>query len=63
MERTEAEIQTILTTPDFDPEQQGSQFWYEQYLQQRAENQQLRQEIAALKAQVEQLQEGLRKIS
>jgi hypothetical protein len=63
MERAEDEIQTLLETPDFDPEQQGGRFWYEQYLQQRAENQRLRQEVEALKVEVEQLKEALRKIS
>lgn len=63
MEQTEVEIQTLLATTDFDPERQGARYWYEQYLQQRAENQQLRQDVAALKAEVEQLKEALRKLS
>jgi hypothetical protein len=63
MTLTEAELETLIASPDFDPEQMGARFWYEQYLQQRRENQQLRQELAELKATVLQLQETLRKIS
>jgi hypothetical protein len=52
-----------MAAPDFDPEQMGARFWYEQYLQQRTENAQLRMQLNQLQAEVEQLKETLRKIS
>jgi transposase len=63
MSYTEAELEALIADPNFDPETLGARFWYEQWLQQRRENQQLKQELAELKATVLQLQEALRKIS
>lgn len=40
----------------------GAQFWYEQYLKQRAENEQLQQQLTQLQAEIEQLKESLRKL-
>ena len=48
--------------PGFDPEQMGARFWYEQYRQQHAENQQLRQQVRQLEADVEELKEALRQL-
>ena len=42
MEKNETDISNLIDAPDFDPDQMGAQFWYEQYLKQREENQQLR---------------------
>jgi len=52
-----------LEAADFDPEQMGARFWYEQYLKQRKENEQLRQQVSQLQAEVEQLKEVLRKLT
>ena len=49
--------------PGFDPEPMGAKFWYEQYRQQRAENQQLRQQVRQLEADVEELKAALRKLA
>ncbi len=38
METSEPNLEAIMAVPDFDPEQLGVRFWYEQYVQQRAEN-------------------------
>lgn len=63
METSESTIESIMAAPDFDPEQMGARFWYEQYLQQRAENAELRTQLNQLQAEVEQLKETLRKLS
>lgn len=51
-----------LAATDFAPEQMGARFWYEQYLKQREDNQQLHQQLSHLQAEVEQLKEALRKL-
>ena len=62
MEKSQLPALPDLTAPNFDSEQMGSQFWYEQYLKQREENHQLQQQVTQLQAEVEQLKEALRKI-
>ena len=62
MEKSELPELPDLTTTNVDPEQMGAQFWYEQYLKQREENQQLHQQLTQLQAEVEQLKEALRKL-
>jgi predicted RNA-binding Zn-ribbon protein involved in translation (DUF1610 family) len=57
------DLSHLIDDPDFDPEQLGAQFWYEQFLKQRAENQQLRHRLSQLQAEVDQLREALRKLS
>lgn len=63
MEKNQPDIQSLLDAPDFDPDQMGAWFWYEQYLKQREENQQLRNQLSQLQGEVDQLKEGLRKIN
>lgn len=63
MENPQPPVLPSLTAPDVDPEQMGARFWYEQYLNQREENQQLRQQLSQLQAEVAQLKEALRKLS
>lgn len=63
MEKPQPPVLPNLAAPDFDPEQMGARFWYEQYLQQREENQRLCQQLSQLQAEVEQLKEALRKLS
>lgn len=63
MEKSELPELPDLNAPEVDPEQMGAQFWYEQYLKQREENQQLHQQLTQLQAEVEQLKEGLRKLA
>lgn len=53
----------LLEDPNFDPEQMGARYWYEQYNKQREENQQLSEQLRGLQAEVEQLKEALRKLS
>lgn len=62
MEKSELPELPDLTAPNVDPEQMGAQFWYEQYLKQREENQQLHQQLTQLQAEVEELKETLRKL-
>lgn len=63
METSDANLETMMAAPNFDPEQLGARFWYEQYLRQRAENAELRSQLTHLQAEVEQLKETLRKLS
>lgn len=56
-------VTSVADAPDFDPEKLGARFWYEQYLKQREENQQLRGQLQQLQAEVDQLKEALRKLS
>lgn len=63
METSEPNLEAMMAAPGFDPEQLGARFWYEQYLQQRAENAELRTQLHQLQAEVEQLKETLRKLS
>lgn len=63
METSDANVEAIMAAPNFDPEQLGARFWYEQYLRQRAENAELRLQFTQLQAEVEQLKETLRKLS
>ena len=63
MEKNEPDILSQIDAPDFDPDQMGAQFWYEQYLQQREENRQLRTQLSQLQGEVEQLKEALRKLT
>ena len=63
MEKNEPDIPSLIDAPDFDPEQMGAQFWYEQYLKQREENQQLRGQLSQLQSEVDQLKEALRKLT
>jgi len=62
MEKSQPPVLTDLTAPNVDPEQMGAQFWYEQYLKQREERQQLQQQLTQLQAEVGQLKETLRKL-
>jgi transposase len=62
MEKPQPRVLPDIAAPDFEPEQMGAGFWYEQYLKQREENQRLCQHLSQLQAEVEQLQEALRKI-
>lgn len=45
------------------PAQMGAQFWYEQYLQQREANRQLRVQLSQLQGEVDHLKEALRKLT
>jgi transposase len=63
METSDANLEAMMAAPNFDPEQLGARFWYEQYLRQRAENAELRSQLTQLQAEVEQLKETLRKLS
>jgi transposase len=63
MEKPQPSVLPDLAAPDFEPEQMGARFWYEQYLNQREENQRLRQQLSQLQAEVEQLKEALRKLN
>ena len=63
MEKNETDISNLIDAPDFDPDQMGAQFWYEQYLKQREENQQLRSQLNQLQGEVEQLREALGKLT
>lgn len=63
METRDPSLEAMMAAPDFDPERLGARFWYEQYVQQRAENAALRTQLTQLQAEVEQLKETLRKLS
>lgn len=63
METSGATLDAIMAAPKFDPADLGARFWYEQYLEQRAENAELRAQLNHLQAEVEQLKETLRKMS
>ncbi|CAN1209080.1 hypothetical protein TUMEXPCC7403_02580 [Tumidithrix helvetica PCC 7403] len=63
MELSKPTVEIFLDAPEFNPENQGAQLWYEQYLKQREENQSLRQQLSQLQSEVEQLKEALRKLS
>jgi hypothetical protein len=34
METSDANLDAMMSAPDFDPDQLGARFWYEQYLRQ-----------------------------
>lgn len=63
MEKHEPDILSQIDAPDFAPDQMGAQFWYEQYLQQREENRQLRTQLSQLQGEVEHLKEALCKLT
>lgn len=63
MSQNEPSIEELMSAPDFDPEQQGARFWYGAYLEQRQESARLESRIEELSVEVEQLKEGLRKLS
>jgi transposase len=63
MDKSSPQTPTVLADPNFDPEEMGARYWYGQYVKQREENQQLREQLNKLQAEVEQLKEALRKIS
>lgn len=50
------DIEAIIAAPDFDPEQLGARFWFEQYLKQR-------EQLDKLQQRVTQLEETLRKLT
>lgn len=70
------DLSHLMDDPNFDPEQLGAWFWYEQFLSQRAANQQqqdiqqqqqeiqrLRHQLNQLQTEVNQLREALCKLS
>ena len=63
MASSKVDIDSIINRPDFDPQQQGAQFWYEAYLEQRHCLEQTQQELASLKREFAELKETLRKLS
>jgi cell division septum initiation protein DivIVA len=63
MPQNEPSLEELMSAPDFAPERQGAQFWYAAYLGQRQENERLNSQIEELRTEVEQLKEGLRKLS
>ena len=63
MEMSSTAAPHLLEDANFDPEQKGARYWYEQYNKQREENQQLREQLSGLQAEVEKLKEALRKLS
>uniref|UniRef100_B8HZ16 Transposase IS66 n=1 Tax=Cyanothece sp. (strain PCC 7425 / ATCC 29141) TaxID=395961 RepID=B8HZ16_CYAP4 len=62
MEPSDAHLAAMMVAPEFDPEEMGVRFWYEQYLRQRAENAELRRQLTQLEGEVEQLKETLRQL-
>ena len=63
MASSEVDIDGIINRPGFDPQQQGAQFWCEAYLEQRQRLEQTQQGVAALKKELAELKEQLRKLS
>lgn len=56
MEKPELDLESAINAPDFDPEQLGWQFWYEQYQKQR-------EKLSHLETELEQLKESFRKLA
>ncbi|NCJ07081.1 hypothetical protein GS597_11290 [Synechococcales cyanobacterium C] len=56
MELNDAQLQTLIADPDFEPEQLGARFWFEAYVQQR-------QQLAQVQAELEALKEKLHKLT
>lgn len=63
MDISTVDIDSLISRPDFDPEQQGAQFWYQAYLDQRRRLEETQQQLQALEQDVAQLKETLRKLS
>jgi transposase len=55
MKKSEVNLSEHLKAPDFDPEQLGARFWYEQYLKQQVQIEQLEQQIKQLQETVHKL--------
>ena len=63
MNDSRVHIDELISRPDFDPEQQGTQFWYAAYLDQRQRLGRTEKELETLKEEFDQLKETLRKLS
>ena len=63
MDTSKETIERLINSPGFDPEQQGAQFWYEAYLEQRQELEKTQQRLEAVETELAQLKETLRKLS
>jgi len=62
METTEPKAPILLNAPNFNQEK-GAEFWYGEYIKQLKENQKLVERLSGLEGEVEQLKEGLQKLS
>jgi hypothetical protein len=62
MEQAVEEIQALESAPGFAPSDQGAEFWYEQSVKQKQENENLEERLKGLQEKVEQLQEELGKL-
>ena len=61
MEESNPELQTQMSEPKCDPAEKGAQFWYEQYLKQKEDNQHLHQQLRELHQEIERLKEKIGK--
>ena len=62
MAEQSVDLEAIIQAPEFAPEQLGARFWYEEFLKQREQAQQLQQQVLQLQQQVSELQEKLNKL-
>jgi len=53
METSDTNMEAMMAAPDFDPEQLGARFWYEQYLRQRVESAEIRSQMTQPQTEVE----------
>jgi transposase len=55
MEQQQPTVEEMITAPDFSPEQLGAKFWYEQYLHQKEQYEQLAQKVLKLDEELKKL--------
>lgn len=55
METKDQDLQALIDTPGFDPEGMGVRFWYEAYLSQRHQFEQIQSELETLKEKLNKL--------
>ena len=63
MDKSKVDIEKLIRGPDFDPEKQGAQFWYQAYLEQRHSVEETEKQLQGLKQEIAKLKEMLRKLS
>jgi transposase len=63
MEISTVDIDRLISAPEFSPEQQGAEFWYQAYLEQRQHLEQTQQQLASLEQELSEIKETVRKLS
>ena len=63
MNPSSTDIESLINHPDFEPEQQGAQFWYQAYVRERKRIEETEKKLERLQQELEELKETLRKLS